>query len=287
MSNIKVGYLISYDYEFVKNSIPRVYDHVNQIVFAVDADRLTWSGQSFEISADFWSWIKAFDKDKKIKIYEDHFYVPDLTPMQCDTRERNMLGKEMGSCDWYVQIDSDEYFIDFKTFADKLHAFKPKEPTTIHCNVATLFKQVDSGYLIIGESVETLSFATNSPVYDLARNNKSGNKYVYWEDLVLHQSWARTPEEIYLKLNNWSHKDDFNTQSFYNLWSAIDEFNFYGLKNFHPLDPITWPRLKFIKGNIGEILNSAAIKLVNQPEPSQEKIKPLLSRLWKEIKRSF
>lgn len=283
MSIIKVGYLISYDYEFVKTSLPRVYNSVTEIVFAVDINRKTWAGEDFFISDDFWKWVKETDVENKITIYEDDFSIPGLTTMECDTRERNMLGKRMGACDWYVQIDSDEYFLDFEAFAAKLREFKPVEPTTVYCSVATLFKEAPSGYLLIDESLETLSFATNNPTYDFARNNESGNKQVIWNDLVLHQSWARTPSEIYQKLNNWSHKDDFNTESFYKLWNAIDENNYYCLNNFHPLAPSTWPKLKFIAGNISQILNSTEINTIRGIAPIPKKKNPL-SRLWKKIK---
>lgn len=284
MKTIKVGYLISYDYEFVKNSLPRVYDFVEEIFFAVDVDGKTWSGESFEIDSDFWNWVKEFDKDNKITIYKDQFYIPGLTPMECDTRERNLLGQRMGNANWYIQIDSDEYFVDFEAFVRKLKAYKPSKPTTIYCSVATLFKELGTGFLLIDESFETLSFATNNPVYNLARNNTSGNEQVHWDDLMLHQSWARTAEEIQQKLSNWSHRDDFNINSFYNLWNAIDEDNYDCLRNFHPLYPVTWPKLVLFRGTINEILNSDQLKNFKTSKTVIIKKKPFLSRLWKKLK---
>ncbi|CAM4262637.1 hypothetical protein SAMN06265348_108196 [Pedobacter westerhofensis] len=287
MSTIKAGYLISYDYEYVKISLLRIYDFVDEIFLAIDVDRKTWSGKDFLIRESFWEWIKLVDNANKIKIYEDRFYIPGLSPMQCDTRERNMLAQRMGDCDWYLQIDSDEYFIDFEVFASKLRRLHPTVPTTIVCPVATIFKKVVSGYLLIAESSETLCFATNLPVYDNAKHN-SGNNYISWDDLVLHQSWAREPEEIYWKLHNWSHKNDFNINSYYNLWNAVDEFNFFSLQDFHPLGSGAWPKLKMIKAkNIVELLNSEEVRMINRSEKDKIKRKPLTSRLWKEIRSSF
>ncbi|MEJ2882486.1 hypothetical protein [Pedobacter sp. GR22-6] len=279
MATIKVGFLISYDYEFIKISLPRVYSEVEEIYFAVDVNGLTWSGEPIVIADEFWDWVNEFDIEKKIRIYRDHFYVDGLTPMECDTRERNLLGKQMGEADWYVQIDSDEYFDDFPAFAQKLREFKPSGPVTIGCKIITLFKHVAKGYLFVAGSREVLDFATNNPIYDIARNNTSGNEQIEWEDLVLHQSWARTPEEIYLKLHNWSHKDDFNVESFFKLWNAIDEHNFHVVQNFHPLAPGIWPSLKYVEGGLDGLLNFE----VEEPEVSVKR-KPLLSRLWKEIK---
>ena len=284
MVSIKVGFLISYDYEFVKISLPRVYNHVSEIYFAVDIEGKTWSGQDFDINHEFWIWINEFDTQRKITIYRDKFYIPGLSSIECDTRERNMLSKRMGHCDWYIQIDSDEYFVDFGAFVKKLKDFKPLGPTTVACRVATLFKQVNTGYLVVGDSIERLNFATNNPIYDIARINNSGNAYTYWDDLVIHQSWARITEEINLKLRNWGHKDDFNVDSFFNLWVAIDEHNYYALKGFHPLDEATWPKLEFISGDIDQLLASQELYLLFNQKPSLSKRKSLLSRLWKEIK---
>ncbi|MEJ7557196.1 MAG: hypothetical protein WKF66_02740 [Pedobacter sp.] len=284
MKVIKVGILISYDYEYAKTLLPLIYDHVDEIYFAVDVDRLTWAGEKFEIKEEFWSWVSDFDVSNKITIYQDKFYQADLTAMQCDTRERNLLGKQMGISDWYLQIDSDEYFVDFAAFVQKLLAYNPKGPVSIDCRVATLFKKVENGFLIISESTESLSFATNNPVYDLARDNESGNVTEVWDDLVLHQSWARSPEEIYLKLRNWSHKDDFNTGSFYKLWNAIDEHNSYALRNFHPLTKSAWPKLRFFKGTIDEIIRSESLKRIHLSDEIPAVKKSVFSRVWKEIK---
>lgn len=284
MSIVKVGFLVSYDFEYLKISLPRVYAHATEIYLAVDAERKTWSGGDYTIPNEFWSWIEEIDTEQKIKVYQDKFFVEGLTPMECDTRERNMLGKAMGRSDWYIQIDSDEFFHDFELFVSKLRNFMTSELITVNCRVITLFKELSSGFLAIDGSFETLSFATNNPVYDIARCNTTGNKQLNWDDLVYHQSWARDPAAIKFKLTNWSHKDDFNTESFFNLWFAIDEFNYLYLRDFHPLHPITWPSLKWIPRNLIDILNSEESKQLRGEALIQKKKKNLFSRLWREIK---
>jgi len=284
MKTIKVGCLVSYDFAFLKTSLPTFYNYVNEIVLAVDVNRKTWSGKDFIIPDHFWEWIRIFDRGQKIKIYEDKFFLPELTPMECETRERNLLSMHMGACDWYIQLDSDEYFVDFKSVFDKLQQFTPIKPVTVRCKLVTLFKQTEAGFLVIKDSVEPLNFVTNNPVYDIARSNNSGNQQVLWDDIVLHQSWARSAAEIGIKIANWGHRDDFNTYSFYKLWEAIDEFNYSGLSNFHPLDPKTWPGLILWKGSIEEILESVGRFGLPEGYNAKNKKKPLLSRLWRELK---
>lgn len=284
MTTIKAGYLISYDYEFVKISLPRIYDFVDEIYFAVDAEGKTWAGGSLEIDPQFWEWLKAFDKDQKITIYKDRFYVPGLGAMGCETRERNLLAQKMGKADWYIQIDADEYYVDFEAFVVALKAYKPVKPTSIYCSVATLFKELPEGFLLIDDSFETLCLATNHPVYDLARNNDAENEKLHWDKLLLHQSWARSADEIQQKLDNWGHKDDFNTKSFFRLWNAIDEHNYNFLRNFHPLNSEIWPKLTFFKGTIDDILNSEELKNFKTKKRPPLKQKSFFSRLWKNLK---
>ena len=70
---IQTGYLVSYDYELLKTSLPTVYSDSDEVFIAIDKNRNTWNGGSFSINDSFFEWIKAFDVDKKVVIYEDDF----------------------------------------------------------------------------------------------------------------------------------------------------------------------------------------------------------------------
>ena len=91
---IKVGYLVSYDYNMLLTSIKQLYDYVDGIFIAIDRDRKTWSGNNFELPQSFFDEIKLFDSKNKIEFYFDNFYISELLPIECETRERNMLLKK-------------------------------------------------------------------------------------------------------------------------------------------------------------------------------------------------
>ena len=118
MKKIQVGFLVSYDYELLKNSLPRVYEESDTIILAIDKERKTWNGDSFSINDSFFAWIKEIDILNKVSIYEDDFYVADLSTMECEVRERKMLSEKMGIGNWLIQLDADEYFIDFEGFVN-------------------------------------------------------------------------------------------------------------------------------------------------------------------------
>ena len=85
---IKVGFLVSYDYEFLKTSIPLVYHSADEIYLAIDINNNTWSGNKFQIHDSFFDWINKIDKNQKIKIYKDDFYDITLSSKENDTREK-------------------------------------------------------------------------------------------------------------------------------------------------------------------------------------------------------
>jgi hypothetical protein len=242
--------LVSYDYEAIKNSLPLVYEYADKIVLAVDKDGKTWAGNSFTIADTFWAWIKEIDIQHKIEVYRDSFYVEGLTSLQCDTRERNMLGKYMGEGGWHVQIDADEYFVDFKSFVDFLHELDIKKKHINHVTMEwlTLYKKLPSGYLFIKEDGSGTSIATTKPNYICCRITERPQKVLY-PQRIIHDSWARTEQDLLTKLNNWGHKDDFNTEGYFHYWKAINEKNYMFVHNFHPITPAAWGELDYIEAN--------------------------------------
>lgn len=253
-SKIKAGILISYDYPLLVYSLPCIYSYVDEIYLAIDKKRKTWKGYPFYFPNTFVEWIQAIDKMKKIHFYEDSFYIPSLPPMTLETRTRNMLAKQMGYNGWHVQIDADEYFCDFKHFAYTLKSLDIKEPVSIYAQWITLIKQDETGYFYIKKQ-EKFPVATNMPYYLYARIPALERKDLILNDRVIHQSWARSEEEIKQKIRNWGHCNDFDSNTFLSQWESINLSNYQKIRNFHPLTPPSWPKLNHIKArNVFELI---------------------------------
>jgi len=251
---VKVGYLVSYDYEYLKYSLPLIYDNekVQEIILVIDKDRLTWSGNKFDIPVTFFEWIKSIDLQYKIKILEDSFYNESNPPMINENEERNFLYEKMGKCDWYIQLDCDEYFLDFSAFIgelEKIYLEKNKYHNTLSVCVklANLFKKLEKGFLVISPIREKCWVATTNPNCYFGRVNES-NEIIESDAILVHQSWARCESEILQKITNWGHKNDFDSKSYFNLWKSLDKNNYRYIHDFHPLqdnDGI-WNELKLL-----------------------------------------
>lgn len=283
---IKVGYLVSYDYKFIFTSLNEVYPHADKIVLCYDKNFKTWSGNQFIIPDSFFEEIKKLDVDNKIEYYKDNFFIEEKEPMQLDTRQRQMLSDFMGQDGWHIQIDSDEYPLEFEKFTSflKKNIFllsnPEKTPVNFLAKWITLFKEDENGYFIIKPFEETCFVATNYPKYNYSRKTDGYN--VILDYYIIHQSWARNNDEIYTKLNNWSHKNEFETSDFFNKWKSLNKKNYTENINFHPIYNDIWASLEFIEAKSIEDFMGKCKTLFPQQEPIiKEETK------WELIQKSF
>ncbi|MFD1605960.1 hypothetical protein ACFSJW_05090 [Flavobacterium artemisiae] len=247
MKKIHVGFLFSHDYEKLKLSIPPVYAGADRIFIAIDENFTTWSGNKFEVDLTFFDWLKEFDTENKIEIYRDNFYIPTLTEIENDTRERHLLSLKMGIGNWLIQVDSDEYFLDFEKFISDLRKYDDfldnpeKNKIQIAAFWIILYKYTEKGILYVDMPMKAI-FATNYPDYNLARRTSS--RVIYTNNIVLHESLSRSEEELRFKLENWGHKRQVNAE-FIDKWLKVNETNYKQLRDFYYIEPERWKKLNY------------------------------------------
>ncbi len=268
---IKIGYLISYDYNLLQTSLNTVYDYADKIFIAIDIERKTWSGNTFEIPNSFFEDLKKIDVNNKIVIYFENFFIPELAPIECETRERNMLLKKMGK-GWKIQLDVDEYIYDFKVLKNYLdkywyfNIFSKLTPIQFVGKLITLFKEVEDGFLYI-DNEEKFLFITNYNKYTITRLNSNLISH-YCNIITIHQSWAREESEIEVKIKNWGHKNDFDTMKYLSLWKNVNSQLYKEYINFHPVKPVVWNKLLFLPcKDINDFIDIFSKKFPQNPIP--------------------
>lgn len=251
MKKIHVGFLLSYDYEMLRLSIPRVYEHADAIFIAQDKDLRTWSGQNFTVDPEFYAWLETFDTQKKIQIYTDDFYVAELSAIENDNRERHMLSLKMGIGNWLVQVDSDEYFLDFGKFVKDLHRYDhflddpEKNRVQFACWLINMYKYSDDGMLYVNKVTRGL-MATTYPDYKVARHTKQ--RIIYTDNVLWHESLARDEKSLRFKLENWGHNVDVDIESFISKWRSVNKSNYQSMENFFYMSSKKWKKLSFVEG---------------------------------------
>ncbi|MBL7712991.1 MAG: hypothetical protein JNL13_11015 [Chitinophagaceae bacterium] len=260
MKKIKVGYCVAYDWEMLRYSLPQVYQGADEVCLALDKNLVSWTGNPFDMDEEaFLQFVREIDTANKIKVYRDNFFIRELSPMQNEVRQRNMIASFMKDAQeaWYIQLDADEYFLNFASFLRHLGQLKPKRNINVCVPFLILFKQVHEGFLYISNDSlskqEMIPVATNNPHYEFGRKNGYFN--VITNDTVIHQSWARSSEEIRLKLSNWGHNTDFDVQEYYKTWEQLSGNNYTSFRNFHPFKASEWEKLRLLKaGSIEELV---------------------------------
>lgn len=244
---IKVGFCVAYDWALLRFSLPIVYRHADRICLSLDKDCISWGGEPFSFDhIAFNNFIESIDVDKKISLFKDDFHLPHLTPMQNEVRQRNAMASHLGEGGWHIQLDADEYFINFDGFVSYLKRMSTSQTRRLNvsCPLITLFKKTAEGYLyipLIRDAVEYIQIATREPFYETGRRN--GNFNHLTDFIILHQSWARNEEEVLQKLKSWGHKSDFDASLFFNKWKTLTTENYQHFRNFHPLSSTLWPSL--------------------------------------------
>ncbi|MEM0541878.1 hypothetical protein WFZ85_04580 [Flavobacterium sp. j3] len=261
---IQVGFLISYDYELLKNALPRVYNNADTIFLAIDKYRRTWSGNVFLIEESFFKWLRSFDTEEKIIIYEDEFYIESFTPMECEVRERKLLAEKMGIGNWLIQLDVDEYFLDFKKFVLDIRKYdsfllNPKvQEIQIAAFLINIYKFVEDGFLYVDKPTRCL-VATNVPNYKVGRNTRK--RIIYTSNLIFHETLSRSEKELEMKIKNWGHKNELNPH-FLDKWKSANKNNYRELKNVFYIEPEKWKSLQYVSGkNIEEVSKNFNSKL--------------------------
>jgi hypothetical protein len=248
--------LISYDADYLPNSIAKYYNYVDEIVLGLDSDRITWSGNSFKFDeSKLWSELQRIDGDNKISVIEESFH-PSSIAIENDNYERNFL-KAQCSNDWIFSFDADEYLINAKDFFYNFCPIAERyyNSVDICMHWVTPFKQIEDSILVIAgndnspfigeiQGVTTSSDST----YTYARwTNKSasGKGRIVSPLTAIHWSLCRPREQLIQKLHNHGHSDLADKDPFFSIWDSVTLENYSQLQNFKTsgLGGPQWPRL--------------------------------------------
>jgi len=231
--------LISYDAEYLPDSISKYYRYVDEIVLGLDKDRISWSNNPFKFDENkLWKDLKTLDKDNKIEVIEENFHPSDI-PIENDNYERNFL-KEKCTHDWIFSFDADEELLNAKHFFQK---FVPlAEPYYKKYDWMftwlTPWKEIDDKTLIIAN--EDNSFHRETPQGFLTHKHNT-YKYARWTNnqkqmmtplVVLHWSLCKTEKNLQQKINNIGHSDIANEDPFFQNWKNTTMENWDQLRNF-------------------------------------------------------
>ena len=283
MPKVSALSMVSYDSQFLLRSIPYYLPFVDELILGVDADGLSWSGEPVEISEEFFTALSQIDQYDKIKIVKERFHIPGKSALELDTRERNILSSHASHDGWLVSIDADELMINAKEFFDFLRAWKGAASCMVG-NWIVVYKLLGDKVLLVsaqhGGGLEQFPLATlTREAFVTCR--WTNEPRVVSPALALHYSWGRSPEELAFKLRNWSHKVDFDVDSYLRLWNALDDKNYKYVRDLHPFQSAVWPSLICVPN--ANLMNISIDELL--PLPEDLPLREILQTLGRKFKK--
>jgi hypothetical protein len=250
--------LISYDADYLPASIRSYYEYVDEIVLGLDADRISWSGNSFTFDEGrLFSELSKIDRDNKITVVESNFHRSSV-PIENDTHERNYL-KEQCSHDWVFSFDADEVLVNAKSFfQDFCPLVENYKDVELMFTWFLLYKQLEDGTLIIADETRNHVFKKDVQGFT-AHKNSHTYTYCRWTNAtkkilsplaIAHYSFCRPEKELDVKINNFGHSVESKKDPFYDVQKQINLDNYESLYNFKTSNMgAQWPTLKYIKNS--------------------------------------
>ena len=235
---------VAYDYKYLPPVIKSLYSIADEIILGLDQDRISWSRNPYEFdTAKFQSMTRELDPEGKIRVVEGDFHSRTY-PMDNDTYERNYLSLKCKKGNWIIQIDSDEILLNPEEFKDWIDSGKGSG--VILANWILVYKKIGDELLVVDREKHYHAVGTRLQGGYIGARYTGQNQKVSPLRL-LHFSYGRTPEEMWVKLKNWGHSQDFDTDKYFEFWKNVGLDNYSELKNIHPMEGSAWPSLKRMK----------------------------------------
>lgn len=269
------AYVLPGDPVWLAESLAQYYPLLDDLVVPVPADGLGWSGLPVPVG-DCLAAIRSLDTRRIAREFAGH-WVNVESPIHADTAQRQSgLDQLATSVDWVVQLDNDEFLprpallIEAIDRAEELHVDAVELPMRVLFRRTRkhVFEVTEEGgaphheypgCVIVRPNVRLqnarqvegpflrLAAARAGASIQLARpaaEDELRLTNLDEGDAIVHNSWARSPEEIRRKVGSWGHSGDTNFHRYYWFrWWPVP-WIWRLLRNFHPFSKGLWPRLR-------------------------------------------
>ena len=142
--------------------------------------------------------------------------------------------------DWVLVLDADEFYSTedwekMRVFMEKMCGNR-EVPTVGAKSVKTYWKNTD--YCLFPEDTHNPIVAVNPKVFVFHDKRSGGTSDgIYVIDITMHHlSWVKSDGEVWQKIHNWAHSNDFDKQSWYNdvwmKWTPEIAYEVHGLRPY-------------------------------------------------------
>jgi hypothetical protein len=273
------AYLLAADPTWLRSSVPAYYPIVDRIVVSYDQRGVGWSGAPIPVEACLAA-IAACDPDGKVELIHGDYTDPGGDLMQAETRQRRAALAVAGiGMDWVLQLDGDEVLPDPDALLHVLQKADTLGLDAVEWPMRVLFRRArDGGFLEVAEPdgrvhveypgaiavrpgvnlvnarraagsylrVTVASRADGLQIKGPARDGEERLALISSEQIIWHNSWARSARSIRTKTSSWGHANGWRSWWFYvSCWYPAPVI-WRAQRDFHPFARGLWPRLRHL-----------------------------------------
>ncbi|MBW3637975.1 MAG: hypothetical protein KY445_16145 [Armatimonadetes bacterium] len=270
------AYILAADPAWVEASLASYYDIVDKIIVSYDQEGRGWTGAPIDVDQCL-ARLRAIDSAGKMRFVPGHFARPHHEPMANDTFQRQCaLQQTAQDADWVLQLDTDEVLPDARALLRVLQATRP-EVMGVEWPMRVLFRHLQGTQFLEVcaqdgrdrfEYPGPIAVRPHAVLKEARRCEGAIDRMVVVGDnqslqvrqrlapgetrrelaeaahAIVHNSWARSPQSVRSKIASWSHNEGWKSQLFFYLYWLPSPHTWKLLRNFHPVSPNLWPRLK-------------------------------------------
>ena len=268
------AYVLPGDPVWLARTLRQYYPLVSRIVVPVPRDGLSWTGRPLPVE-DTLAVIRENDPRGIVETIDGAWSNPDR-PRDAGTAQRQAAVDALGdSVAWVLQIDNDEYLPRPERLSDAIDAAQSVGAHAVEWPMRVLYRRTRRAvYEVVSED--------GRPTYDYpgpvlvragarltearrsegrvlrlvvtgddrslqvtrpAGENETLMELLQPEDAILHNSWARAPQDVWRKVTSSGHARDYGLVRYYvtRWWPAPALWRVQ--RDLHPFSGGLWPAL--------------------------------------------
>ncbi len=272
------AYVLAADPAWIEHSVLSYYDIVDEIVVTYDQNFRGFTGVAIPVE-ECLERLMAIDRDKKMRLLGGDFCRDsEHEPMAREVYQRQTAMADIGdTADWILQIDTDEVVPNPSRLVSMLKYATDLGFTSIEWPMRLIFQNLPDGrFLEVCQTDGAGHFEYPGPIalrpgaqpahgrrahgsflratvsgdqqsLQISRPNEDGEERVEFcdpNDAIIHFSWARTPEQMRLKLSTWAHSAGIRSWLYYYLRWRTAPYVWQWHHDFHPFARGLWPALR-------------------------------------------
>lgn len=269
------AYILPGDPVWLRSSVARYYDHLDDLVVLVPEEGLGWTGKPIPV-AECLSVIDEIDV-RGIARRVNGRWIDPVRPMAADTAQRQAGVDALTEVDWVLQVDNDEILPDIGRLIDVAKAAS-SAIVGIEWPMRVIFRALSDGrgLMVASESggpvfeypgsvlvrsgvrladarrpgaglIQRLVVDGDAESFQVRQ--RQGEDEVRTQGLpagaaILHNSWGRSPRDIWRKTQTWGHAAGLRGAFYYLTRWLPAPLLWRQQRDLHPFADGLWPRIR-------------------------------------------